>query len=159
MSVSDAWILTITEDSHAAIGILEMVHIHSEIQDLMPISSKNSFCQYQILWQEQHLSLLDVGLFLYGAPSGDKNANKPENMFLCVVSYMSEQRDMQEYGAILTAQLPIRIEVDDKQACELPGSPEAWSKLAISCFSHDTYGTVPILDLPRIFSKQADPIG
>jgi len=95
---------------------------------------------------------------LYGEPSVDKNTNKPDNMFLCIVSYMSEQENMQEYGAILSAQLPVRIKVEDKQACDLPDSPEAWSMLAISCFSHDTYGTVPILDLPRIFSTQVNDI-
>ena len=158
MSVSNAWILAISENLYAAIGGLELVHIHSEIPDLIPISKKGDYCQHQILWQEQHLPLLDPGLFLYGEPSGDKNTNKTDNMFLCVVSYMSEQEDMQAYGAILSGQLPVRIKVDDKQACELPGSPEAWSMLAISCFSHDTYGTVPILDLPRIFSTQVDDV-
>ena len=156
MSVSDAWILTISEDLYAAIGNLEMVHIHSEIPDLMTISKEGGYCQYRVLWQEQHLPLLDLGLFLCGEPSGDKNTNKTENMFLCVVSYMSEQENVQDYGAILSSQLPVRIKVDDKQACELPDSPEEWPMLAISCFSHDIYGTVPILDLPRIFSKQAE---
>jgi hypothetical protein len=77
---------------------------------------------------------------------------------------MSEQENMQEYGAIISAQLPVRIKVDDKQSCDLPDlpdlpdSPEAWSVVAISCFSQDTYGTVPILDLPRIFSTQVDDV-
>lgn len=156
MSVSDAWILKIVEDSYVAIGLLEMVHIHSDIPDLLPMVNESDYCQHQILWQEQHLPLLVPGLFLYGKPSGDKNTNNTENMFLCIVSYMSEQENVQEYGAILSEQLPIRIKVDDEQACELPDSPEAWTMLAISCFSHDTYGTVPILDLPRIFSTQVD---
>ncbi len=158
MSVSNAWILSISDNLYAAIGGLEMVHIHSEIPDLIPISKKSDYCQHQILWREQHLPLLDLGLFLYSDPCGDKNTIKTDNTFICVVSYMSEQEDMQAYGAILSGQLPVRIKVDDKQACELPGSPEAWSMLAISCFSHDTYGTVPILDLSRIFSTQEDDV-
>lgn len=156
MPESNAWLLTITEDSHAAIGNLEMVHINPEIPVLIPRLNEASYCQHKILWQEQHLPLLDVGLFLYGNPSNDKKSDTHQSLFLCVVAYMSEQKNMQEYGAILSSKLPERIKVDDKQACELPDSPEKWSMLAISCFSHDNYGTVPILDLPRIFSTQVD---
>ena len=158
MSVGNAWILAISDNLYVAIGELEMVHIHSEIPDLIPIAKKNDYCQHQILWQEQYLSLLDIGLLLYGEPLSDKNTNKSENMFLCVVSYMSKRENIQEYGAILSSQLPVRIKVDDKQACELPDSPETWLMLAISCFSHDAYGTVPILGLPRIFSTQVDDV-
>ncbi len=159
MSVSDAWLLAITDDSYVAIGNLEMVHIHSDIPELIALSEEGNCCQHKVLWQEQNLSLLDIGLFLYGEPSSDKTVSNHETVFLCIITYMNELDEVQEYGALFSRQLPVRIKVDDKQACELPGSPEAWSKLAISCFSHDTYGTVPILDLPRIFSKQADPIG
>ena len=156
MSESDAWLLTITEGSHVAIGNLEMIHLHPEVPDLIAIANKGDYCQHQIIWQEQHLPLLDMALLLCGEPSGDKTTDNPENIFLCVVSYMSQQDNVQEYGAILSSQLPVRIKVDDEQACELPDSPETWSMLAISCFSHDTYGVVPILDLPRIFSTQVD---
>jgi hypothetical protein len=158
MSVANAWVLSISENLYVAIGELEMVHIHSEIPVLVPISKKSDYCQYQILWQEQHLSLLDLGLLLYGEPLSDKNTKKTNNMFLCVVSYMSQRENIQEYGAILSSHLPVRIKVDDKQVCELPDSPETWSMLAISCFSHEVYGTVPILDLPRIFSAQANDV-
>ena len=156
MSVSDAWLLTVTEHVHAAIGNLEMVHIHSGIPDVIAIPYEDSYCQHEVLWQGQHLSLLDLGLFLSGEQYSDKTTDYPENMFLCIVAYISAQENVQEYGAILSSQPPVRVTVDDKQACELPDTPERWSMLAISCFSHNIYGNVPILDLPRIFSTQVD---
>lgn len=156
MPVSDAWLLTVTKQLHAAIGNLEMVHIHSGIPDLIAILQEDSYCQYEILWQGQHLSLLDLGLFLSGEPYSDKTTDYPENMLLCIVAYISAQENVQEYGAILSSQPPVRVTVDDKQVCELPSTPERWSMLAVSCFSHNVYGTVPILDLPRIFSTQVD---
>lgn len=156
MSASDAWLLAVTKQLHVAIGNLEMVHIHFGIPDLIAISHEDSYCQHEILWQGQHLSLLDLDLFLSGEPYSDKTTNYPENMYLCIVAYISAQEEVQEYGAILSIQSPVRITVDDKQACELPGAPERWSMLAISCFSHNVYGTVPILDLPRIFSTHVN---
>ena len=156
MPVSDAWLLTVTKQLHAAIGNLEMVHIHSGIPDMIAISHEDSYCQHEILWQEQHLPLLDLGLFLSSEQYSDETKVYPENMFLCIVAYISAQENVQEYGAILSSQPPVRITVDDKQSCELPDTPERWSMLAISCFSHNVYGTVPILDLPRIFSTQVD---
>ena len=152
MPVSDAWLLTAAKDIHAGIGNLEMVHIHSEIPDLIAISNEDSYCQHEISWQGQHLPLLDLGLFLSGEPYSDKTTDYPENTFLCIVAYISTQENVQEYGAILSSQPPVRVTVDDKQACELPGTPERWSMLAISCFRHDVHGAVPILDLSRIFS-------
>ena len=71
MSVSDAWLLAITDDSYVAIGNLEMVHIHSDIPELIALSEEENCCQHKVLWQEQYLSLLDLGLFLYGEPSSD----------------------------------------------------------------------------------------
>ena len=159
MSVSDAWLLAITDDSYVAIGNLEMVHIHSDIPELIALSEEGSCCQQKVLWQEQNLSLLDIGLFLYGEPSSDKTVSNHETIFLCIITYMNELDEVQEYGALFSRQLPVRIKVDDKQACELPDSPEGWSILANSCFSHKNFGVVPILNLTRIFSTQADPIG
>jgi len=156
MPVSNAWLLTATKHIHAGIGNLEMVHRHSGIPDLIAISHEDSYCQHEILWQGQHLPLLDLGLFLSSEPCSNKTTDYPENMFLCIVAYISTQENVQEYGAILSSQPPVRVTVDDKQACELPGTPERWSMLAISCFRHDVHGAVPILDLPRIFSTQVD---
>ncbi len=101
MSVSDAWLLTVTKQLHAAIGNLEMVHIHYGIPDLIAISHEDGYCQHEILWQGQHLSLLDLGLFLSGESYNDKTTNYPEKMLLCIVAYISAQENVQEYGAIL----------------------------------------------------------
>lgn len=158
MSVSDAWLLTISKDLHAAIGKLELIHISPEIPDIIPISDKGEYCQHQVIWQEQHLPLLDMALFLYGGSVKGELSDNPEKLFLCIVSYMSQQENVQRYGAILSSQLPAHIKVDDEQFCELPDSPEKWPMLAISCFSHDTYGIVPILDLPRIFFEDLDDV-
>ena len=43
MSVSDAWLLTITEGSHVAIGSLEMVHIHISSSKRCPCSFNQVF--------------------------------------------------------------------------------------------------------------------
>lgn len=156
MSISDAWLLTVSKNSHVAIGCLEMVHIQAEIPILTVTTNEDNYCQSQIVWQGRTLAVLDIGLFLFDEPSHDKMAQYSQDIYLCIVAYINEQKNMQEYGAILSSELPMRIKVDDKQVCDLPDLPAQWPMIAVSCFNHELYGVVPILDLSCIFSRKSE---
>ncbi len=150
MALSDAWLLKISEHVYVAIGHLEMVHIHAEVPERLPRLEAGDYCQHQIMWQERYLPLLDIGAFLEGRCDSDNG-----HAFLCIVAYYIEEASAQDYGAIISLQLPTRIQVDDEDVCELPEPSEKWDLLAASCFRDGNFGAVPILDLTRIFSLEA----
>jgi len=155
MPVSNAWLLSFSDQLYAAVGNMEMVHILPNVPELSEISHASVFCKYTIPWERQALPVMDIASFLYREQEQKKNRTCYNDKLIGVVAYYDSEKKQQCYGALLIHKVPIRIEVDDKQACDLPESPAEWAKLAISCFEHTNNEYVPILDIPRIFSNKS----
>ena len=158
MAVSSAWLLTFSDQFRAAIGTLEMVHIIPKAPKLIERSSLPDYSRNYFVWHEQQLQLMDINLFLIDKSDRSKIMLPDKDALIGIVSYILPDENTQKYGALLMARLPVRIKVDDKQACALPSYPQGWKKLGISCFQHPEFGPVPILDLARIFSTISSQI-
>lgn len=153
MPVSNAWLLTFSDTLHAAVGNLEIIYLLSHIPKLIEVPHRPVYSRYIVAWQNQQLPLMDIRLFLTGNRGKQADSLQHSKALAGIVAYHSPESGVQKYGALLLSELPVRTVVDDKQMCGLPESPDGWVALAISCFNHDDYGPVPILDLPRIFSS------
>jgi hypothetical protein len=55
------------------------------------------------------------------------------------------------YGALLLSALPDRVSVSDDQACE-PDCASGWDGMTMCRFRHPRHGSVPIVDLRRVFA-------
>jgi chemotaxis signal transduction protein len=153
MPVSNAWLLSFSDQLYAAVGNMEMVHILPNVPELTEISHAPVFCKYTIPWESQDLPVMDLASFLYREQEKKKNGTCYNDKLIGVVAYYDLEKKQQCHGALLIHKVPVRIEVDDKQACDLPESPVGWAKLANSCFEYTDNKYVPILDIPRIFSN------
>lgn len=156
MSTSDAWLLTLSDHLHAAVGNLEMVHVLPDMPDLFEIPQTPSYCRHVIAWHDKLLPLVDIEMLLTGKSNQQHESLINSQMVFGIMAYKLLSGDQQSYGALLMTKVPVRTEVDDQQSCKLPANPEGWASLAISCFEHPEYGHVPILDLPRIYSSACD---
>ena len=152
MPVSNAWLLSFSDQYKAAIGNMEMVHILPVVPELTEISQLPNYCKYSIDWEGQVLPVMNIVSFLAGETEQQANETCYNNKLIGIVAYNHLENNKQSYGAFLLDKVPVRIEVDDKQASDLPESPAAWEKIAISCFEHNKGEYVPILDIPGIFS-------
>ena len=153
MPVSNAWLLSFSEHVSAAVGSMELVHILSSVPELSEIPHSPSFCQYSISWEGHLLPVMDIATYLDGERNNKEREACYNSGLIGVVAYIDTEKKQQSYGALLLNKLPVRIEVDDKQACDLPESPAGWSGLAISCFKYNDNVQVPIIDIPVIFSE------
>ena len=146
MAVSNAWLLKISMHAYAAIGNFEMAYIHAELPERTPLSKASLYCKELVIWQEQHLPLFNADTFL-----GGQSPLEHDRKFLCIVAYYAQKANTQDYGAIISFQLPARIQVDDKNVCKLPEPSEKWALLATSCFKYKDIGAVPIFEFGAYF--------
>lgn len=153
MPVSNAWLLTFSNNVCAAVGSMELVHILPSVPELSEIPHSPSFCKYSISWEGHRLPVMDILTYLDNEQNNMQREACYNNSLIGVVAYIDQEKKQQAYGALLLQKLPVRIEVDDKQACNLPESPPDWSGLAISCFKYNDKVQVPIIDIQVIFSK------
>ena len=153
MPVSNAWLLSFSDQLCAAIGSMELVHMLPSVPELSEIQGGASYCKYSILWEGHRLPVMDILTYLDGEREKEDSEACYNNSLIGVVAYIDLKKHQQSYGALLLHKLPIRIEVDDKQACDLPESPPGWAGLAISCFKYKDNVQVPIIDIPAIFTE------
>lgn len=156
MFTSNAWLLTFSDNLHAAVGNLEMVHVLPHIPDLFEIPQTPLHCRHVIVWHDKLLPLMDITMFLTGKSNQEHASLTNGETVLGLMAYKPLSGEKQKYGALLMSEVPVRTEVDDQQACSLPTHPKGWAALAISCFEHHDHGHVPILDLSRIYSSVCD---
>jgi chemotaxis signal transduction protein len=144
MSVVSAWQLDLGSGLWAAVGEREMIHLMSDPPALFEIPHSPSYCRRVFVWQGRILPLMDLPLRLLGQHSLSQG-------LLAVVAFQKYPEATIRHGALLLDSPPVRIRVEDSQACDLPESPSGWRHLAIACFEQAQQGPVPILDLSRVF--------
>lgn len=145
MPKSLAWLLTHHQQTVTAVGKREMIHLLPS-PPLFKVPDAPFYCQNVLTWEGKIIPVLDLAAWLY------KKTITREKYYVAIVAYQSFENQDIEYGGLLLTESPDHTEVDDKQACELPESPENWQKVAISCFS-DKEQVIPVLDIPVIFSS------
>lgn len=145
MQASTAWILDFQGGYRAAVGEFEMVHL-IQSPTLVNIPQTPFYCRDVLIWQGWILPVMNLGAWLEGS------AMESQQLLTGVFVYQQNTNSDPKYGALLITNVPRRIQVSDQQACDLPKQPRGWRQLAVSCFK-DSNMTVPILNLPSIFSK------
>ncbi len=144
MATSTAWLLNLGGALRAALGERQMLHFVDAPQ-LLEIPETPPHCHQVLIWQDNILPVMDLGAWLGVSAAPDELA------FTGIAAYQEHPEQPPQYGALLLAGIPTRVQVNDDQVCELPGQPRGWQYLAMSCFTHDDQA-IPILNLPSIFS-------
>ncbi len=138
---SNAWLLTLGAGHRAAVADHEMIE-YVAAPRLHAVPMAPSHCANVLFWQDRILPVLDIGAFLDG---GDAAAAP----LAVVLAYQTRPREPLRYVALALEQPPVRVEVDDEQACALPEEHRAfWKSAALACFSLE--GGVPILDVAGV---------
>ena len=145
MSEVNAWLLDLGEGLLAAVGALEMVHLLPDEPALFEIPQSPIYCRNVLVWQDEILPLMDLAARLLGRP-GPVGQD-----LLAVLAFQEYPGAETRNGALLLKAPPIRIHVNDSQACDLPDSPSDWQHLAIACFELAERRPVPVLDLAKVF--------
>jgi chemotaxis signal transduction protein len=141
MSTANAWLLDLGETIHAAIGMRELVQIIEAPTTfnvpLTPAHSRNV-----MFWQKRMVPVLDLSIRLNNKASKGK--------LMAIVGYHDEANKAASLGAIILAAPPVRIAVDDAQACTLDDEMARWHELANSSFKQGE-AVIPVLHLSRLF--------
>ena len=148
MSEVNAWLLDLGGGLHAAVGGLELNHVLTDAPILFDIPQTPDYCRQVMVWQGEVLPLMDVAMRLTARPS---SANASLGLIV-VTAFQEYPGATSRHGALLLNTAPVRIRVNDAQACELPESQPGWRRLARACFEHSDLGPVPVLDLRTLFS-------
>ena len=141
---ANAWLLNFGDGESAAVGRRELLHLVPQ-PVLLDVPRTPRHCSRVLIWQNHVVPVWDVLAWLRpGISTGSKAV-------AAVVGYQSRRRQMPQFGALLLAEAPHRIEVADAQSCEFARDRPLWSEIGCSCFRHEER-SLAILDLPLMFS-------
>jgi hypothetical protein len=141
--VSSAWILDFGAERRAAVAQRQQVHlVHEPRTQALPFAP--AAAQQLLMWNGHCVPVVDFGRWQHEAPT-------PQPGLLGVYAYHDAALGSHQFGALWLASPPVRVEVDDLQDCELPPERESWRLFSLSCFRDQRLGTVPIIDLARVF--------
>jgi hypothetical protein len=139
-----AWLLDFGGGSHAAVGLRELLHLVPQ-PGLFEVPRTPRHCARALIWQNQVVPVWDVLAWLRPGVRADGAG------LAAIVGYQSRRGQAPQFGALLLAEPPGRIDVSDDQACGLPPDQPRWGEIANSCFRHRD-APVAVLDLPKMFS-------
>ncbi len=142
MAQANAWVLNLGGGHSMAIGEREMIHLVDQPR-LESIPHTPAHCHDVVLWEGEILPVMDMASWL-GLDEGRRES-------VCVVAWQPRPDVRPGIGALVFSGMPLRVLVDDDQACDLPETPAGWGRVAQACFTHEGR-PVPILDLAFVFS-------
>jgi chemotaxis signal transduction protein len=152
---TDAWLLDFGLGQRAAVGEAEIVHLLTQAPQFYPVPRAPVHCRNVILWEDRVLPVAD----LPALASAGRSTVFPASVagmehLVAVVAYASGvESEPIHYGALLLAGLPDRASVSDDQACDADDAASGWSPITTCCFRHPEHGSVPIVDLRRVFAS------
>lgn len=150
MKESPAWLLNIGSGKLVGAGERELLHL-VEQPELFEVPMAPRHCMRVLAWQGQLLPVWDLHAWLEPGSVTDKVP------LVVIVGYQSHRREIPKFGAMILAEPPVRTWVADSQACTLPSDQPGWNQVALSCFMHED-NAVPVLDLPRMFTRYIPPM-
>jgi hypothetical protein len=155
---ASAWLLTIDNECHVAVGERELMHIIADEVEYVVAAGAPEGAGACIVWQNHQLPLFDVAAALRPDQAASGATVQPEiasgRAIFAIAAYQHCNENQVKFGAIPVRALPERIEVADDSGCDLPPELAGWRVLAHSCFKHERLGAVPILNLVRVFATE-----
>ncbi|MDH5353389.1 MAG: chemotaxis protein CheW [Gammaproteobacteria bacterium] len=147
MTVSNAWLLEASDSLSIAISDAEMVE-YVQVPVSFTVPGAPNYCNQILYWQSHLVPVMDLGRLL--GFSADE-----EGSLLSLIAYQTQPGTALQYMALKLKVAPRKIQVDDKQACELPEaiSEGLLSSLCLSCFTHENR-SVLILDIASLCSAK-----
>lgn len=146
MAVCPAWLLAFGNGYRAAVGLREVVHVLPDPPTLFRVPRAGPACRSVFMWQGRIVPLVDPAAIAGDAPAA------PDSSTLVVVAYQDAGEGSVNRGGLVLSQVPERVFVDDRHGLTRAQMPPAWMPFACGGY-RDPAGTVPILDLGRIFSE------
>lgn len=144
---SIAILLDVGENVSVAIARHEFVEVLAETKSFrVPASPPD--CDMLISWRGELIPAIDLRSLV----EMDDSGNSLSRDLALVVAYQPKAREPLRYACLWLSNYPRVISVSDKQGCDLPPEKQNWLEISLSFFSLEGE-TVPILDLPRIFSR------
>jgi len=152
MSEAAAWLLDLGGGLHAAVGEREMLHLLPDPPTLYRIPQSPPYCRQVLVWEGEVLPLMELARRI---PVGEGARTEAQGL-IAITAFQEHPGAAPRRGALLLSAAPVRIGVNDAQACALPEPRSVWRRLAIACFEHPARGPIPVLDLARLFLLPAD---
>jgi len=147
--MSQAWLLDLGAGCAGAVAIGELVHLLYS-PSIFAVPQTPPHACHVLEWNGKLLPLIDLAHWLRAV------SDQEQPVVVGIIACQRSQGSTVEYAALRLAAPPVRINVEDDQACHLPESGERWSDIALSCFDHKGK-SVPILDTWRLTSDVLAP--
>lgn len=147
MTTTDAWLLESSDSLFIAVGDHEMLEfVNAPI--VFSVPGAPDYCRSVIYWQTNLVPLMDLDVLLGRSVETAKK-------LICTLAYQQQPGVPLEYLAIAVSKAPVKIRVDDEQACEVPDdiADSLIMPVSLSCFMHDEQ-PVLICDLARLCSAE-----
>lgn len=145
MNAVNAWLLDLGEGLFAAVGEQEMVHILPDDPRLFEIPQTPAYCRNVLVWSGEIIPLMNLTARISG-----RSVTYDQGLVV-ITAFQEYPGALTQHAALRLRTPPMRIRVDDAQACDLPDPQPIWRDLAAACFEHAEYGPVPVLDLAKVF--------
>lgn len=145
MKETPAWLINIGTGRIVGAGERELLHL-VEHPELFEVPLAPHHCRHVLAWQGQLLPVWDLHAWLEGESSAQTTP------LVVIVGYQLHHGEMPKFGGITLLEPPQRTYVADSQVCPLPSDVAGWCDIALTAFMHQDQA-VPILDLPRMFSR------
>ena len=142
MSSATAWLLDLGGLGQVAIGMRELVQI-VDAPNTFIVPLTPAYSHKVMFWQKRMVPILDLSIKL--------NSTESKGQLLAIVGYQDKESGNAGLGAIILATPPVRIAVDDEQACSLDQAMAHWRELANASFSQNG-AVIPVLHLSRLFA-------
>ncbi len=153
MSACTAWLLNLRGGMSAAVGEFELIHIIPFSPLLFEVPLSPRYCRNVVLWRDHLVPLMDLTARVTNRVIEQAVPIAGMKYLVGIVAHQDRAGGDVQYGALSMDKPPVHIQVDAGQACDLPASLQDWRRVTISCFEQPGYGSVPVLDLPALFTR------
>ncbi|VAW92029.1 hypothetical protein MNBD_GAMMA22-2311 [hydrothermal vent metagenome] len=126
---SSAWLLHVANNVQFCIGLHQAAE-YIEEPTIHSVPMAPAYCNHVLFWRDDIIPVVDINL-LAGHPATQSRR------FVMVIAYQVQDNAPIEHLAVLLESAPHKIQVNDKDACEIPKTyPERLKPYVMSLFKY-----------------------